>query len=177
MPENLNSLCLCWRRNLHMDRSAAARLVRGAAVDRQSINRMRAVLAEHLPSSSVAQLDDKGVIEQIIRRIETSEIMALPRRHTPGVWTDRDVVEAEQAEPVLATAAPQEVTWIEVRLVDMEGDPVPGERYRITMPDGDQREGKLDYRGRARVDNIDTPGECNVTFPDLDADAWERLGA
>jgi type VI secretion system secreted protein VgrG len=64
-------------------------------------------------------------------------------------------------------------SWIEIELVDEEGQPVPGEPYRITLPDGTTvADGTLDEKGWARVDNID-PGSCKVTFPNLDKDAWE----
>jgi type VI secretion system secreted protein VgrG len=64
-------------------------------------------------------------------------------------------------------------SWIEIVLEDEAGKPVPGEAYRITLPDGTTlAEGTLDEKGFARVDNID-PGNCKVTFPDLDKEAWE----
>lgn len=64
-------------------------------------------------------------------------------------------------------------SWIEIELLDDEGKPVPGEAYRITLPDGSTlAEGTLDEKGRARVDNID-PGTCKVTFPKLHKDAWK----
>jgi type VI secretion system secreted protein VgrG len=63
--------------------------------------------------------------------------------------------------------------WIEINLVDDEGKPVPGEPYKVTLPDGTTvADGTLDEKGHARVDNID-PGNCQVTFPNLDKDAWE----
>ena len=66
-------------------------------------------------------------------------------------------------------------TWIEIELVDGQKDPVPGEKYRITLPDGETvAEGTLDEKGVARVDGID-PGTCQITFPDLDKDAWKPL--
>lgn len=64
-------------------------------------------------------------------------------------------------------------SWIEIVLEDENGKPVPGEAYRITLPDGTTlAEGTLDEKGFARVDNID-PGTCKVTFPNLDKEAWE----
>lgn len=64
-------------------------------------------------------------------------------------------------------------SWIEIVLVDQDDKPVPGEPYRITLPDGTTlAEGTLDEKGFAREDGID-PGTCKVTFPNLDKDAWE----
>ncbi|MBE0616897.1 MAG: hypothetical protein IH608_03065 [Proteobacteria bacterium] len=65
-------------------------------------------------------------------------------------------------------------SWIEIELVDEEDDPVPGERYEIALPDGSVASGTLDQNGFARVDGID-PGTCQITFPELDKDAWERV--
>jgi type VI secretion system secreted protein VgrG len=63
--------------------------------------------------------------------------------------------------------------WIEIQLVGEDGKPVPGHPYRITLPDGSTvAQGTLDGNGSARVENID-PGNCKVTFPNLDKDAWE----
>lgn len=64
-------------------------------------------------------------------------------------------------------------TWIEIELVDEAGEPVPGECYEITLPNGTTTKGTLDGKGFARVDGID-PGTCKVTFPNLDKEAWDR---
>ena len=49
---------------------------------------------------------------------------------------------------------------------------VPGEKYKITLPDGETlAEGTLDDKGFARVDGID-PGNCKISFPDLDEEVW-----
>jgi type VI secretion system secreted protein VgrG len=63
--------------------------------------------------------------------------------------------------------------WIEIELLDEAGKPVAGEPYKITLPDGTTvADGTLDDKGRARVSNID-PGSCQVTFPNLDQEAWK----
>lgn len=65
-------------------------------------------------------------------------------------------------------------SWIEIELVDEENNPVPGERYKVILPDGKTvAEGTLDEKGFARIEGID-PGTCKITFPNLDKDAWEK---
>jgi len=66
----------------------------------------------------------------------------------------------------------QKKSWVEVSLKDQEGEPVPGERYQIKLPDGSVAEGTLNKEGFARVKGID-PGSCEITFPDVDRSAWE----
>lgn len=64
-------------------------------------------------------------------------------------------------------------SWIEIELADKKGKPVPGEAYRVTLPDGQTvAEGTLDEKGFARVDGID-PGTCKVSFPKLEKQAWK----
>jgi hypothetical protein len=74
---------------------------------------------------------------------------------------------ADEAAPATA------VDWIEIALVDRRGEPVAGEAYRVLLPDGAVREGRLDADGRARLTDIE-PGACEVTFPNLDAAEWRR---
>jgi type VI secretion system secreted protein VgrG len=67
----------------------------------------------------------------------------------------------------------KEKSWVEIELVDEQGNPVPGERYEIKTPDGRLAKGTLDGKGFARVSGID-PGNCEITFPELDKDAWKK---
>jgi type VI secretion system secreted protein VgrG len=65
-------------------------------------------------------------------------------------------------------------SWIELELLDQDGNPVVGERYRVTLPDGKTlAEGTTNDKGFARVSNID-PGNCKITFPKLDKSAWKK---
>ena len=64
-------------------------------------------------------------------------------------------------------------SWIEGVLVDEADQPVPGEPYEVKLPDGTTvASGTTDEKGFFRVDHID-PGQCEITFPNLDKDAWE----
>ena len=63
-------------------------------------------------------------------------------------------------------------TWVAVRLIDQDGQAVTGEAYRLVLPDGSVQDGTLDDSGEAFVNGID-PGECQVTFPNLDAKEWK----
>jgi len=63
-------------------------------------------------------------------------------------------------------------SWIEIELLDERNEPIPGEKYSITVPDGRVAEGTLDEKGWARVEGFE-PGECKVSFPNLDKDAWK----
>ena len=63
-------------------------------------------------------------------------------------------------------------TFVAIELLDVDGQPIPGEPYKIELPDGSVTQGTLDEKGFAQVDGID-PGNCKVTFPRLDHRAWK----
>ena len=62
-------------------------------------------------------------------------------------------------------------TWVEVRLVDEDGEPVADAEYRIELPDGSVMTGRLDQDGKARFDSI-VPGTCKVSFVEIDGGDW-----
>ena len=65
----------------------------------------------------------------------------------------------------------EKTDFIEIELLDEEGNGVSGEKYEIELPDGTLAKGTLDGDGFARVDGV-KPGQCKVSFPDLDESAW-----
>ena len=65
-------------------------------------------------------------------------------------------------------------SWIEIELVGEDDKPIPGEKYRVTLPDSTVDEGTLDQNGWARVEGFEK-GLCTITFPDLDQAAWEHI--
>ncbi len=83
-------------------------------------------------------------------------------------------VEAPGAErtPPQWSYDPTKTSWIEIELVDMNGKPIAGASVEVKCPDGTVWSGTLDHKGFKRVNHID-PGNCEISFPDLDQDAWE----
>jgi hypothetical protein len=69
--------------------------------------------------------------------------------------------------------SPEKKHWVEVAMVDQEGNPASGQDYEIQLPDGSIVTGSLDARGVARVEGID-PGNCKIRFPSLDQTVWKR---
>lgn len=85
-----------------------------------------------------------------------------------------------EAPPRLAELVPNEPEVrpsysVELSLVDAKGDPVPGEDYRVELPDGRVVEGRLDARGVALVTGIEDKGTCRVNFPRWDKDCWTAV--
>jgi hypothetical protein len=86
---------------------------------------------------------------------------------------------AGQRMPARASAAlpparpPVATYWIEIELVGEDDKPIGDVEYALKTPSGKTLIGRLDRRGHARIDQLDTPGVCAVSFPALDRDAWE----
>lgn len=108
-----------------------------------------------------------------LHRLIEAGALALYQRPFVPRYSGEPKIEVEEPPEEAVPAAVEEKTWIEIQLLDEICEPIPGERYRITMPDGSVQEGNLNYLGKARVENIDKPGECRITFPHLDAQAWD----
>lgn len=103
----------------------------------------------------------------------------------PGVASQSDEEERQAERARRAQQAPQQrrpdtvktkpekmlKTWVEIKLIDDKGKPVPNEKYLLVLPDGSNVEGTLDAQGWARQDEID-PGTCRVCFPSIDRRTW-----
>jgi hypothetical protein len=84
----------------------------------------------------------------------------------------RERAAAAQEEVIVLGEPEPEKTWIEIELIDKYGKPVPNERFKLTLPDGTVKWGRLDNIGKARVERLQ-PGTCQVTFPDRDEEVWD----
>ena len=121
-----------------------------------------------------ADVADPGAVEEIKkeqRQTQTGKYGAVPvKPFNPPTEETAAVAAASSATSSEEPPAPKD--WIEIELVGEDDQPIAGERYRVTLPDQSVAEGTLDSKGLARVEGFD-PGECKVTFPDLDEEAWE----
>jgi hypothetical protein len=63
--------------------------------------------------------------------------------------------------------------WLEIRLQDPDGNLVPHEEYVVTLSDGSTVRGYLDDQGWARFAPLADGGDCQVSFPNIDSEAWQ----
>jgi hypothetical protein len=81
-------------------------------------------------------------------------------------------VQSLVSKPLSSTpVAGPKLSWIRIKLVDADGNPVPGMAYEIKFPDGTTESGKLDAEGTAEHRQI-VSGNCEVRFPELDGSEW-----
>ncbi|HET8542763.1 MAG TPA: type VI secretion system tip protein TssI/VgrG [Anaeromyxobacter sp.] len=58
----------------------------------------------------------------------------------------------------------QQEDFVELELVDDEGNPVANEPFELHLANGEVRKGRLDGGGKARVEGV-PPGGCRAVFP------------
>jgi len=102
---------------------------------------------------------------------EVAEVKARQREQKAGKYGSQKATPFKP--PTKEEIKEKKLVWIEIEMVDEAGAPVSGEKYKIETADGQVAEGTLGSDGKARLDGIE-PGSCKVSFPDLDAEAWEK---
>jgi hypothetical protein len=146
----------------------ALHLLKRFAEDETALKVFRRMLPE---DAAKGDLTDEQLLETMASYLASGRLKLL-RSSRPAISHDSSVEQGTPAEGKGPT--PRKTSWIEINLKDPDGKPVPGERYQIQLPDGSIQEGYLDGYGHAEYYDIN-PGNCKVSFPDMDADAWERL--
>ena len=83
-------------------------------------------------------------------------------------WELQEVSPIEVQEVPLAPVSEEPSTdYIEIQLMDEDGEPVADTKYWIKDSEGNEHEGVTDGDGMARLDEI-PKGNCDISFPELD---------
>ncbi|WP_394838681.1 hypothetical protein LVJ94_17460 [Pendulispora rubella] len=67
--------------------------------------------------------------------------------------------------------APVTEEWIGIRVVDQEGRPMPGVKYRLKLPSGSVIEGEVGADGKVHLDGL-SAGQCSIELHELDKRTW-----
>lgn len=148
---------------------------------------LRRMLQEEGELRGIDRMSDQDVIRAAARLMARGRLARVGR--LPDVYGGRDgrsgtfreaagkaaTQAASQAAPPPEREPPaeKETTWVEIELVDERGEPVAGEAYWVRTASGEAITGRLDPRGRARVNGVE-PGTCQVTFPNLNSTDWAK---
>ncbi|PPD29132.1 MAG: type VI secretion system tip protein VgrG, partial [Methylomonas sp.] len=62
--------------------------------------------------------------------------------------------EAAVLNPLPDGTLPPETTWLELKRLDSEQQPIPGSKFSITFANGERKTGVLDQNGFARLENV-----------------------
>lgn len=151
--------------------------------DADHLHRVRGLLKAQMPLAH--RLDDEAVLQLLARHFQNANLHARLYRHRPAPAPPRpaEVVPwgsaAADEVPVRVKSPPvapvEERYWIEIELVDEDGQPIAGEPYTLKTPEGELIQGQLDASGRARIERLTASGECLVSFTALDGEAWELV--
>ncbi|WP_316858005.1 type VI secretion system tip protein TssI/VgrG [uncultured Cohaesibacter sp.] len=84
----------------------------------------------------------------------------------------------ERIVPAGAAPAPDpdETDWVEVQILDPQGNPVPGKHVYITGANDKQYSATTNADGLCRINAI-APGECTFDIDKLDKDLWGPQGS
>jgi hypothetical protein len=127
----------------------------------------------------LAQARKAGTQKELIQRWRVQMLACASGGAASGVESALEAPPASQAPqkkpPRNSESSDAGVkTWIAIRVLDEDGNPVPDVAYSVTLPDGSIMTGSLDDQGLARFDDID-PGQCHVSFPEIHAREWKRV--
>jgi hypothetical protein len=100
--------------------------------------------------------------ERLERAVRNGRLLAISSAFASGSGILAKV-EPETPPETDAPAQEKETTWIEIKLLDFNDKPLAGHPYKLELPDGTVREGKVGADGLARITGID-PGQCKLTW-------------
>lgn len=145
----------------------------------ETIHTLRAMLAyEAGPRAS--HLIDEDILRLAAARLGNGWVCTIERAPVGIGWNGKGIEKADYATEAIEpeekpTGIPKKKEkdhWIIVELLGENGEPIPNELCRITLPDGQVIERETNSLGRVEEYHI-VKGDCAIEFPELDKDAWE----
>lgn len=161
---------------VRLDRHAAAQVLRGAlglwsrfgVTPRPLADAARYVRSMRPPRIACRPGDSDLTV--VLEALERGVLVAWREKREHVAQTDGAGAGQAAEESAPAEALTSTKTWIEIELLDMDGNPMRGEAYWIKLPDGTVYEGSLDEHGRAYFGELD-PGSAEIRWPQRDGDA------
>jgi hypothetical protein len=146
--------------------------VRKVLQDEGNVSQLRSLAAEWTDAGQMREWDDQELERNFLDWVSRGhvQIVAEPEQAVnPGIYTRGLELKVDPPPP----QKKKKVAWIAIELVDQDGEPVPDQPYKVELPNGSSRTGNLDSQGKARIEGIDPPGTCKISFPELDAADWK----
>lgn len=153
------------------DAASAKHFLQFSMRDRMALQSLRALLAAEDLGTTVRRMKDQQVIHEVAQRLATKRLSLWREARRPLIGgTGPAILPAAEAAPPKPSKPPEkkvEKSWIKIELLDAQGNPVPNQPYKVTLPNGKVVTGKLNQNGSARLEDVD-PGKCKVVFQELD---------
>lgn len=171
-----NGYAIAWQR---LSQSMAYRLLLALPERGETVRSLRALLS-HEHHGSTARQSDEDILQQAAHHFSSGWYCVLNRvpSRSGGQAAEGETVEyvteaiEKEENPTGVPAKKVKDHWIIVELLGENGEPIPNELCRITLPDGQTVERDTNSLGRVEEYMI-VQGDCVIEFPDLDKDAWE----
>jgi hypothetical protein len=126
-------------------------------------------------ASAIEGCSDEELAQQLARLIERGlvRVVVEPRALLYTTPSRASVV----PEHVIEASAPIDETrhWIEVQLVGEDDEAISGVRCQIVLPNKNTIVRTTDRFGLVRIDGVEDPGSCEISFLELDSEAWEAV--
>lgn len=163
-----------------------------AAADRQEVGRGFSIVGGIEGARVLASIPEPALVElgeqlgaawarcspavlrtRIIEELQQADgRLVLLRARSQGVALSlEDVASAPRLRDLAEPA--QEFSWVAVRLYGLDGEPLAGVDYELTLADGSTATGTTDESGEGRHEGI-VSGSCIVTFLRLEPARWQH---
>jgi hypothetical protein len=135
-----------------------------------------AALPSTSPADRAALQEAASLFADTYGRVAHVGLLLLRTRRARFVTTSgaEPRVTPSQLARLFAKDQQKEEHWIEIELLYEDGTCVAGAKYLIVTPDKQEKTGVTNASGRARVDGIPVAGQCKISFPDIDGEAWKE---